>query len=145
MTRVWKAAAAALLLGMPALVMADETPDATLSLSANTIAVGVGLTWGKGTLHYRGKDYFFTLDSLSVLNLGGNKFVGTGEVYNLASLDDFNGTYATVSAGATVSTGQSSSAMKNQHGVVIRMRSDTEGLQFNASVEGMTMKLARNE
>jgi len=145
MTRVWKAAVAAMLLGMPALVMADETPDATLTLSANTIGVGVGVSWGKGTLHYRGKDYSFTLDALSISNLRGNKFVGTGEVYHLGNIDDFNGTYATVSAGATVSSGQSSSAMKNQHGVVIRMRSNTEGLQFNTSIEGVTMKLARGE
>ncbi len=145
MTRVWKAAAAALLLGMPALVMADETPDATLSLSAKTIAIGVGVSWGKGTLHYRGKDYSFTVDALSILNLGADNIEGTGEVYHLANIDDFAGTYAAVSAGATVSSGESSSAMKNQHGVVIRMGSNTKGLQLNASVEGVTMKLADSQ
>jgi hypothetical protein len=145
MTRVWKAAAAALLLGMPALVMADDTPDATLTLSAKTIAIGVGVSWGKGTLHYRGKDYSFTVDALSILNLGADSIEGTGEVYHLANIGDFSGTYAAVSAGATVSTGESSSAMKNQHGVVIRMRSNTTGLQFNASVEGVNMKLADSQ
>ena len=145
MTRVWKAAAAALLLGMPALVMADDAPDATLTLSAKTIAVGVGVSWGKGTLHYRGKDYSFTVDALSILNLGADNIEGTGEVYHLASIEDFTGTYAAVSAGATVSTGESSSAMKNQRGVVIRMRSSTKGLQLNTSVEGVTMKLAGSQ
>jgi hypothetical protein len=144
MTRVWIAAAAALLLGMPALVMAEDTPDATLTFSAKTIAVGVGVSWGKGTLHYRGKDYPITVDSLSVLNLGADNIEGTAEVYHLANIDDFSGAYAAVSAGATVSTGAASTAMQNHRGVVIRMHSNAKGLRFNASLEGINMKLAEN-
>jgi len=145
MTRVWKAAAAALLLAMPALVMADETPDGTITFSARTVAIGVGVSWGKGTLHYRGQDYTFAVDALSILNLGGDKLEGTGEVYHLDKVEDFSGTYAAVSAGATVSSGEVSSAMKNQNGVVIRMHSNAKGLRVNASLEGVTMKLAGNQ
>jgi hypothetical protein len=52
---------------------------------------------------------------------------------------------AAVSPGATVSSDESAAAMKNQHGVVIRMRSNTKGLRLNASVEGVTMKLADSQ
>jgi len=145
MTHVLKAAAAALLLAMPALVMAEETPDATITFSARTVAIGVGVSWGKGTLHYRGKDYAFNVDALSVLNLGGDKIEGTGEVYHLDSIEEFSGTYAAVSAGATVSSGEVASSMKNQHGVVIHMHSNAKGLRVNASLEGVTMKLAGNQ
>jgi len=144
MTRAWKAAAAVLLLAVPALVMADETPDATLDFTAKAVAVGVGVTWGQGTLHYGGKDYTFTVSGLGVVNVGANDIAATGEVYHLANLADFDGSYAAVSAGITFAGGEASSAMENQKGVVIHMHSTTKGLQLNASVEGVTMKLAGN-
>jgi len=40
-----------------------------------------------------------------------------------------------------VDRGQASSAMQNQHGVVIRMRSTTKGAEVNASVEAVSVKL----
>lgn len=144
MIRAWKAAAAAVLLAIPTLAMADETPDATLQFTAKTVAVGIGVSWGQGTLYYRDKEYKFTLDGLGIVNLGANEVNGVGEVYHLSNLDDFNGTYGAVSAGITVAGGEASSAMQNQKGVVIRLHSDTKGLQINASLEGVTMKLADN-
>ena len=38
--------------------------------------------------------------------------------------------------------GGSVTAMENQNGVVLHMRSNTKGLQLNASVEGVSVKLA---
>src|SRR6202040_83378 len=32
----------------------SERPDATLQLSSGAVAAGVGITWGKGTLTYKG-------------------------------------------------------------------------------------------
>jgi hypothetical protein len=32
-------------------------PDATLRLSGGSFAAGIGFSWGKGTLTYKGKDY----------------------------------------------------------------------------------------
>ena len=36
---------------------AAEKPDATVRLSSKAVAAGVGFSWGKGTLSYKGKDY----------------------------------------------------------------------------------------
>ncbi len=142
MTRAWKAAAAALLLVTSTMALADEKPDATIEFSGRSVAVGVGVSWGQGTLHYQGKDYPFSLNGLSVLNIGANEIQATGEVYHLASLEAFSGNYSAVSAGATAGKeGEASAAMENLSGVVIRMRSTTKGLQLNASVEGVAIKL----
>jgi hypothetical protein len=57
------------LLGGLALAQAKK-PDATLTLSEGSVAVGIGFTWGKGTLNYQGKSYPVKVDGLSVGELG---------------------------------------------------------------------------
>jgi hypothetical protein len=141
MTRTWThAAAAALLVFASAFALAaDETPDATIEFSGGSAAVAVGVKWAKGTLHYQGQAYPFHLSGFSLLDLGGSEVNGTGEVYHLAKVSDFTGDYAAVSAGATVDRGETSASMRNQHGVVIQMHSNTKGVQFNASVEAVSI------
>ena len=40
------------------LARARRSPDASLTLSEGTVAVGIGFSWGKGTLSYKGKGYW---------------------------------------------------------------------------------------
>jgi hypothetical protein len=143
MTRVWtNAASAALFLMTSGFALAmDEKPDATIEFSGGSAAVGVGVKWANGTLHYQGQNYPFHVSGFSLLDLGGSAVKGTGEVYHLAKVDDFTGDYGAVSAGATVNRGEASAAMENQHGVVIKMHSDTKGVELNASVEAVSIKL----
>jgi hypothetical protein len=143
MTRIWtNAAAAALLLLTSGLALAaEETPDATIEFSGGSAAVGVGVKWASGTLHYQGQSYAFHLSGFGLLDLGGSEVKGTGEVYHLAKVEDFTGDYGAVSSGATVDRGEASSAMQNQHGVVIRLHSTTKGAEVTASVEAVSIKL----
>ena len=142
-TNLLAAALAASVLSLPvAASAASGEPDATISLSGGTVAVGVGYTWAKGTLNYQGKSIPVTLKGLSVPAVGAGKIDASGEVYNLAKLEDFDGNYTAVSAGATVAGGGSATAMQNQNGVVIKMHSTNQGLQFNLSVEGVSIRVA---
>jgi len=129
----------------PLLVSAasDAPPDATIRLSGDTVAVGVGYTHADGTLEYLGKSYPIALDGVSVLAAGASSFTATGQVYNLKKLDDINGHYAVADAGATVAGGGSVAAMKNTNGVVIKLRSTNEGLQLNLAVQGVSLKLTK--
>src|SRR5512134_1655705 len=43
-----------------------KKPDATLTLSEGSVAVGIGFSWGKGTVTYKGKRYSFKVEGLSV-------------------------------------------------------------------------------
>jgi hypothetical protein len=138
------AAAAALLLSSTLSLAADATPDATVEFTGGSVAAGVGYTWGKGILHYQGKDYSFRLKGLSVAAVGAERIQASGEVFNLAKVADFNGNYTAVSAGATVAGGASIADMKNQNGAVIHLHSTTQGLDFNLSVDGVSIKLARS-
>ncbi len=137
------AAVAACILSLPMISgAADDKADGTIELSGGTVAAGVGYTWAKGTLQYQGKSIPVTLKGLSVASVGGSSIKASGEVYNLAKIEDFDGNYTAVSAGATVAGGGSATAMQNQNGVVIKMHSTNQGLQFNLSVEGVSIRVA---
>ena len=44
----------------------NNKPDATLKLVQRGVALGIGLSWGEGTLAFKGKNYPFTIHGLSV-------------------------------------------------------------------------------
>ena len=76
-------------------------PDATIELEDASAAVGVGYTWGRGVLVYKGKRHPFKMDGLTAGELGGTKVNARGDVYHLKNLSDFNGLYTSSGAGAT--------------------------------------------
>ncbi len=129
-------------LSMFGLVFAqDEKPDATLTLSKGQVAVGIGWSWGGGVLTYRGKKYPFKVGGLSVVDVGVTKGDAVGKVYHLKKLSYFNGTYMGAAAEGTIGGGAGISTMKNQNGVVIQLRSTTQGVNFKLAGEGVKMTL----
>ena len=131
-------------LGMvPGARLADAKglPVATLKLSGKSVAAGVGISWGKGTLTYKGKQHAFSVDGLSVGDVGVSTVDATGNVYHLKKLEDFEGQYTAVSAGAAVAGGAGASTMKNANGVVINLHAMTRGVKFKLGVDGVKIKL----
>jgi hypothetical protein len=117
-------------------------PDATVSFSGASAAVGVAATWGKGTLHFRGKDYPFKLEGIGVVGVGGSAFEAAGEVFGLKKVEDFAGSYAAASAAAALEKGELVTTMRNQNGVVMRLKSTSKGAELKAAVEGVTVELS---
>ena len=117
-----------------------DQPDATLDLTGGSFAVGIGYVWGDGALKYEGTKYEFRLSGVSVIDVGGAHITATGDVYHLQNLKDFNGDYTTVSVGLTVAGGGSVAILRNEHGVVIKLRATTAGLRFNLAATGVNIK-----
>jgi hypothetical protein len=122
----------------------EKKPDATLTLSTGSVAVGVGFTWGNGVLTYQGKEHPFSIEGLSVVDVGVSKAEATGVVYNLKRLEDFNGNYTGVTAGATVAGGAGATSVQNQNGVLINLTGTSQGLKFKLSVDGVKMTLKKS-
>jgi hypothetical protein len=122
---------------------AEDTPDATLKLSGGSVAVGIGYSWGGGTLTYKGKTYPVEVKGLSVGDVGATQVEASGSVYHLAKLSDFDGNYTAAGAGVTVAGGASATAMKNQNGVVIDLVSTTQGLKFTFAAAGVDLKIKK--
>ena len=130
-----------LLVGL-ALAQAKK-PDATLTLSEGSVAVGIGYSWGKGTLNYQGKKHSVKVDGLSVGEVGVTRATATGNVYNLKNLADFDGNYVAGGAEATVAGGAGVSALKNQNGVVIELKSTTQGANLKLAAEGIKLSVVK--
>ena len=128
----------------PLIANAESTkPDATLEISGNSVAVGVGFTEAKGTLHYQGQSYPVHMHGVSLAQAGASNIEATGEVYHLNRLQDVSGNYAAASAGAAVVDGHTETTMKNQNGVVIKLHARTEGIDLRLAVDGVSVKLSQ--
>jgi hypothetical protein len=120
---------------------ATDEADATINLTAGSVAAGVGYVWGNGELTYKGQKHQFKLSGVSIVDVGAARIAASGVVYHLKNLSDFDGNYAAVTAGITVAGGGSAALLRNQHGVVIKLLSTTEGLRFNLSANGIDIKV----
>ena len=124
----------------------QEKPEATLQLSGGSVAAGIGFSWGKGTLTYKGKAYPVSVNGLSLGKVGISGASAYGEVYNLKKLQDFNGHYHAGGAGrrgVTLATGQSATAMTNPAGVTILLSSTQRGVDVTLAGGGVDMKLKK--
>jgi len=132
----------ALALALTAAQAAEEkTPDATIALHGGSVAAGIGISWGSGTLTYKGKDYPIDVKGLSIGGVGATSIEASGKVYNLKKLEDFNGNYTAVGAGLTAAGGGSVSAMRNQNGVSVEVVATTQGVKFALGGGGVDMKI----
>jgi hypothetical protein len=124
-------------------VAADSIPGGYVWLSGGSVALGIGYTWGHGTLYYSkdAKQYRFKLSGISIVDVGAAGINAEGEVYNLTAPGDIDGNYSAVTAGVTVFEGGSVAYLKNEKGVVIKLHSQTGGLRFNLSASGMRVTL----
>ena len=134
-------AALGLVLGMAQ--AEEQKPDATVRLSGGSVAAGLGVTWGGGTLTYKGKDYPISVTGISAGDVGITKLEASGKVYNLTKLDDFDGNYTAAAAGATLAGGGSAVAMKNQNGVSVHLVATTQGVKLMLGGGGVEMKIKK--
>ena len=119
----------------------DKEPDAYLELSEGSVAIGIGYSWGEGTLTYQGKKYPVEVKGLSVIDVGVTKATAFGKVYGLKQLEDFNGNYTSATAEGTLGGGAGATKMKNQKGVVIDLFTTTKGLNLKLAPSGISLKL----
>ncbi len=137
----------ALMLGLAPLQTsaADDVASATIELSGGSVAVGIGYSWGKGTVTYLGTRHALKINGISIVDVGVSNYSASGTVYNLKKLSDIEGTYTAVEAGATVAGGASIATMQNDKGVVIKMTSTRSGLQFTLAPNGVNISLEKKK
>jgi hypothetical protein len=133
------------LMSLVAVVAVSAQGDTTgkVSIESKSVAIGVGVSWGEGRLTYRGRTYPFTVNGLSVADLGISKVTAVGDVQDLKKVDDFEGTYTAASAGAAVGAGAGTAAMQNQNGVKMTLTGTGQGVKLTLAASGIDVKLKR--
>jgi hypothetical protein len=115
----------------------------TVKLESTSVALGIGVEWGHGTLTlHDGSTHKIQINGLSVLDLGVSEIKASGEVFNLVELSDLDGTFFAGQAGIALGVGGSATAMKNSNGVVMQLKSTQEGVKLTLAPEGLSIKLA---
>jgi hypothetical protein len=117
------------------------TPSGKVTMSTTSIAAGVGVSWGDGTLTVKGKNYPFSIEGLSLVNWGISKAQANGDVYNLTDVSKFAGTYVAAEAGLTLAGGMGGMVLRNSDGVVLHLRSVSQGAQLQLGTSGLIIKM----
>ncbi|HZR82983.1 MAG TPA: EipA family protein [Candidatus Binatia bacterium] len=139
--RVFGLIAIAAIFAGTAVAEEKKKPDATIEFTGGSVAAGIGFSWGSGVVTYKGKTHKVKVDGLSVGDVGAAKVSLKGHLYNLKKLEDIEGNYAAVGAGATLGGGGGAVTMRNQNGVVMDAVSTTQGLKVAIATGGVNIKL----
>ena len=120
-----------------------EDPSGTVKLESTSIALGVGVQWGGGTLTLNdGSTHEFSTKGLSIVDLGVSKIEATGDVFGLKSVADFPGDYSTVEASATFGKKSAGDViLKNKKDVIIRLKPKSTGVQLTAAFGGVVISM----
>lgn len=116
-------------------------PAATLTLESTSVAIAVGVSWGSGVLTLDGVEHRFKVSGLTVGDVGVSKVTAVGEVWGLSDLSQFDGTYYGADVGVAVGGGAAGMAMRNQHGVYIKLRASQRGVKLSIASKGTTLEL----
>ena len=117
------------------------TPSGKVTLQSTSIAAGIGITWGDGKLTFKGKDYPFSVDGLTLVDWGISKAQATGDVYNLSDPAKLGGTYVAAEAGLTLAGGMGGMVLRNQDGVILHLRSISQGARLQLGTSGLIIKM----
>jgi ABC-type amino acid transport substrate-binding protein len=115
-------------------------PPPFMELTSTSLAVGIGISWGEGTLSFEGTSHPFSVRGISLLDVGASVTEGLGEIYNLENLADFEGNYVAVEAAGAVGIGNSATVMRNEHGVEISLRSELQGVELALATQGFRIR-----
>ena len=121
---------------------APKKPSGSVTIDETQFAFILGGSMGGGVLTYQGKKYPFKISGISVgANVGVSKISAVGEVYDLPTLSKFSGTFTKLEGSVTLGGGMGGTVLKNENGVIMHLKSTSEGIQFNLSASGVTVKL----
>jgi len=120
-----------------------QDPSGTVTMESTSIALGIGVEWGHGTLTLNdGSTHKFEVKGLSIVDLGISKIEATGDVFGLKNLADFPGDYSAVKAGATFGKKSAGDViLQNEKKVQIRLTPKATGVQLTAAFGGVVISL----
>ena len=130
-------------LALPTAAAGEEKkqPAGTVTLDLYLAGVGIGVGTGSGTLELEGKQYPFSVSTLSIGDLGVAALSAKGRVYEMKDPSDFAGTYVGFEAGAEFGEGSGAALLKNEKGVVMDLVAEGEGARVDFGPLGAKIRL----
>ena len=123
---------------------AEAPQPASVELEIYKAGFIVGVSGGKGTLHFEGRSHPLSIGGVSVgATAGVSKAELTGSVQNLRRLGDIEGTYTALQAGLTLGGGEKITKLQNSRGVVLEVKGKQIGIELSLDLNGMQISLAK--
>jgi hypothetical protein len=123
-------------LGFAAPAAMARTGSVRLELTSAGLVVGV--SGGRGTLTFAGRNYPLRIGGVSLgATIGASRAELIGRAYNLRRASDIVGTYSAVSAGAAAAAGGEVIRLRNSRGVILELRGRQIGFKFSVDLSGM--------
>lgn len=116
-------------------------PSASITVDSMQAAYYGSASGGTGRIHYKGVTRDFTIASVGAGGTGAQSIAAVGEVYNLASLADFPGTYTGLRSGLTLFKGKMHERLTNEKGTVIYITGKTTGLASSSGLSKVVITL----
>src|SRR4051794_35169066 len=132
--------AACYLAGTPASAQERPTgpPTACVSIKQVQVAFIASGALGGGALAYQGKSYPITVGGIGIGGFGASRLRASGAVYGLERRTDFAGAYVQLRSGwALGDQGRGTLWLRNEKGVVMRLKSHRQGLQLTLGADGV--------
>ena len=96
------------------------------------------------TLTFKGQEHKLNIGGVSLgATIGVSKAELIGEVYNLKTPSDIEGTYSAGQASVAVAGGGKVAELKNSKGVVLKVKGKQVGLELALDLSGMEVKLKK--
>ena len=122
----------------------EKNPSGTVTIESTSVGlVGVGITWGDGTLKFKGKEYHFSMSGFSLIDFGVTKVSAKGEIYDLKKVSDLSGNYVGVKVSLSLGGGAGGVRLQNQNGAIIRLDFTQKGIKLALGPKGLTLKLKK--
>ena len=110
----------------------------TVDINQTRVSFLVSGHAGGGVLHFRGRDYPFSIGGLGVGGIGVTKLNATGDVYNLPSAAQFPGMYSQFRTGVALGdNGGGKLWLKNGQGVVLKLRGASQGIGLTMGADAV--------
>jgi lipid-binding SYLF domain-containing protein len=133
------------LLVMAALVGAVSVAnagDGTVRIRIFKAGFIIGGSAGEGVLTYQGRRYPLSIGGLSYgFTFGASETRFHGAVRNIRRPSDISGVYAQVGAGAAVVRGAQAIVLTNQHGAILELTGEQNGLIVSLDLSGLALSL----
>ncbi|NLR98660.1 hypothetical protein HGP17_17720 [Rhizobium sp. P38BS-XIX] len=114
----------------------------TIRFAVYKAAFFVGGSGGEGTLTFHGRRYPITIGGISGgLAFGASKTYFQGTVSHIRRAQDVTGVYGAAGGGGAIGKGAQMIVMTNDKGAQLELTGKQVGLQVNADISGMSIKV----
>ena len=118
-------------------------PVGKVRMTKTEIGFIISVGGGRGVLKFEGYEYPFRIGGLGVGGTGIHGVTLSGNVYNMDSVSDFEGSYGELRRGITLLDAHAGAKRleNGRTGAVMTLKGDAEGVRLNVGASGLRISL----